>query len=314
MQHDYALHRDEVFSFGVWVSQRRHVLRMTQHEIADLVGCSVVLIRKIEADARRPSAHIAERLARALQVTVPDIPDFIRVARAEQSPHRLPPPDHQSIRSPADLILDMRPRVDGNLPAAVSSFIGRTHAIEELRTLLLRSATRLLTLTGAGGSGKTSLALAVVRPLVARFPDGIWFVDLAPLTDPLQVSRAILHAVGVLEDSQLAPHERLITWLRYRQLLMVIDNVEHLLDAGSVISDILRAAPKLQVLATSRVPLRLQGEQEYLVAPLSLPTHAAEPFEQLMHVEAIQLFTERTTAIEPTFCLTSANIRAIADI
>ncbi len=317
MQHDHSIHTDHtdaIFSFGNWVSQRRNVLRLTQQEVADLAGCSVVLIRKIESDARRPSPQVAERLARALHLAPNDIPAFVRTARAEQSPHRLPPPDHHGISSPTLLLLDMHPRVEGNLPAAVSSFIGRTQAIQELRTLLTRPTTRLLTLTGAGGTGKTHLALAIVRPLVAQFPHGVWFVDLAPIADPTQVSRAILHALGVMDDSRTAPHESLIAWLRHRHLLLLIDNVEHLLDGAPVISDMLRAAPKLQVLTTSRVPLRLQGEQEYLVAPLSLPTHTALPIEQLVRYEAIQLFTERATAIQSSFCLTPANACAVAEI
>src|SRR5262245_55662802 len=190
MKHDRRTQADEIFSFGIWVSRRRQALRLTQQEIASLVGCSVVLVRKIEADQRRPSAQIAERLARALHIAPLDIPEFIRSARAEQMTTHLPPPDRGLISPIVRTLSALHPRSEGNLPAAVSSFIGRKRELDELRMLLQRGDIRLLTLTGAGGSGKTRLAIEAVRSLKETFHDGIWLVDLAPIVDPTQVLSA----------------------------------------------------------------------------------------------------------------------------
>jgi predicted ATPase len=161
--------------------------------------------------------------------------------------------------------------VQGSLPTRLSSFIGRETEQRELRALLRRPEVRLLTLTGPGGAGKTSLAIRVSASIAAEYPDGVWFVDLAPVSDPERVAPTILQVLGIPERAQVPMVALLQEWLRPKRLLLILDNFEQVLDAAPLVSAILRAAPEVQALATSRAPLRLQGEREYAVAALELP-------------------------------------------
>lgn len=199
-----------VLSFGVWVSQRRHALRLTQHEVAGLVGCSLILVRKIEADERRPSRQIAELLARALHIPPNDIPAFVRAARAELVVDQLPAPVDQATDTFVHSTLPSLPAAAGNLPSLVYSFVGRSQELAEIHGILQRPDVRLLTLTGPGGSGKTRLAIEAVRPLLSTIVHSIWFVDLAPVVQSVQLLKAIMRTVGIAETQQLTPRESLI--------------------------------------------------------------------------------------------------------
>ncbi len=322
-----------IHSFGLWVSQRRRALRMTQHEVAGLVNCSVALIRKIEADERHPSPQIAELLARALHIAPDDVRAFVHAARAELAPDRLPAPETSSYpASPPTNNLFSYPRSRGNLPVAISSFLGRVRELTDLEQLLTRPEVRLLTLTGVGGSGKTRLALQAAEAQLSTFPQGIWFVDLAPLNDPAQALMTIMQSLGVAEDSNVPPRNRLINWLRPRHMLLLIDNFEHLLAAAPLISDDLQHASKLRVLITSRVPLHLQGEQEYLVLPLELPQvteirgqqgegsgiadRAGLPDRGLQsaYPDALRLFLTRSQEVRPDLTISGDELIAAAQI
>ena len=163
---------------------------------------------------------------------------------------------------------DARP--PNNLPHQLTSFIGREREIEEVRRLLMSS--RLLTLTGAGGSGKTRLALEVASGLLDSYPDGIFFVNLAPITDPGLVTSAIANALDVRESAGHPLLDALKSYLQDKQVLLLLDNFEQVLEAAPLVVDLLLSTPYLKVLATSREPLNLQGEQQYQVPPLSCPT------------------------------------------
>jgi len=163
----------------------------------------------------------------------------------------------------------------GALPATVLSdpapLIGRERELEAIRAHLLGESVRLVTLTGPGGIGKTRLALAAARYVQPAFPDGVWFVDLAPLHDPAEIDTAIGQALRLEEAAAVSPAERVAAYLRDRHLLLVLDNFEHLLPAASRVAALLAVAPQLKVLVTSREPLKLRLEQRLPVTGLALP-------------------------------------------
>jgi DNA-binding SARP family transcriptional activator len=201
-----------------------------------------------------------------------------------------------------------------NLPAALSSFVGREREIPEVRRAL--SMTRLLTLTGTGGCGKTRLALEVARDLVGAYPGGVWLVELAPLSEDALVPQAVAGALGVREQPGRSPEDALADHLKSRDLLLILDNCEHFVDATARLTDaLLRACPKLRVLATSREPLGVSGEMVWTVPPLSLPDADAQPTaERLMQTEAVRLFVERARSRLPRFELNEENAAAVAAV
>ncbi len=201
-----------------------------------------------------------------------------------------------------------------NLPAQLTSFIGREREIGETKDLLRRS--RLVTLTGAGGSGKSRLALRVAGDVLDVYPDGAWWVDLAPLTDPTLVPHAVAASVGVREQPDLPLLESLTGFLRFRSILLVLDNCEHLVSACAHFADhVLRQSPKTQLLTTSREGLGTAGEALYPVAPLTLPApQKTTTPDRAKQSEAIRLFVDRATAVLPSFRLTEQNSGAIVRI
>jgi non-specific serine/threonine protein kinase len=191
------------------------------------------------------------------------------------------------------------PASGARLPAQAALFIGRQREMAEIKRLL--DTSRLLTLTGVGGIGKTQLALRVAAAVADAFADGVYFVDLAPLSHPTLVPKALAGALGVLEQPAEPLVETLKRVLAQRALLLLIDNFEHLITAAPLITTLLAAVPRLKVLATSREPLRLAGEQEYVVPPLSLPDAGALSVERLLASEAGQLFVRRAQMALPHF-------------
>jgi predicted ATPase/DNA-binding SARP family transcriptional activator/DNA-binding CsgD family transcriptional regulator len=198
-----------------------------------------------------------------------------------------------------------------NLPASLTSFVGREGAMLEVKRLL--AMTRLLTLTGAGGSGKTRLGLEVARDLVGAYPDGVWLVELAPLSEPTLVPQAVAAALGVREQPGRSVTQALAHYLKSRHTLLVLDNCEHLVDATARLAQaLLKACPKLRVLATSREPLGVPGEAVWMVPPLSLPeVQRAPSVESLMSNEAVRLFLDRARSRLPTFELRRENTGAV---
>jgi predicted ATPase/class 3 adenylate cyclase len=202
-----------------------------------------------------------------------------------------------------------------NLPLQPTPLVGREREVEEVAQRLLASETRLLTLTGAGGVGKTRLALQVAADLVEEFEDGAFFVSLAALTDPQLVGSAIAAPLGIREAGNLPLEEVLREYLREKKLLLLLDNFEQVLEGAQLVGQLLSACPDLSVLATSRIPLGLYGEKEYPVPPLSLPDPKRLPsLERLTQYEAVRLFIERAKDARPDFFITKESAPAVAEI
>jgi predicted ATPase/DNA-binding SARP family transcriptional activator len=199
-----------------------------------------------------------------------------------------------------------------NLPLELSSFVGRERELAEVERLL--GGTRLVTLSGPGGAGKTRLALAVAQDLVEEFRDGVWLVELAPLSDPDLVPQAAASALGVPEASDSSPTEDLVEHLKGLRTLLVLDNCEHLIEGCADLTDtLLRTCPDLRILATSREPLRVAGESNYMVPSLSLPDPGRlPPTGELGRYEAVRLFVERARDVDAGFALTGRNAAAVA--
>jgi predicted ATPase len=205
--------------------------------------------------------------------------------------------------------------VASSIPLVRTALIGRAAELATTRVLLLDEAVPLLTLTGSGGVGKTRLALAIAHQVEESFAEGVVFVDLASVHDPSFVLPAIAQALGIREGGQGALVVQLAAVLKPRQLLLLLDNFEHVLDAAPAVAGLLAACPALQVLATSRGPLRLQGEQLLTVPPLALPdpSPCPEPAD-LSQVDAVALFVARARAVDPAFALTADNAGTVAEV
>lgn len=204
-----------------------------------------------------------------------------------------------------------------NLPAALTTFVGRRREQEDVAALLTQA--RLVTLTGIGGTGKTRLALAVAAGVGERFPDGVWLAELAPLRDPSLVVSVVVAAVGLLPGELVRQGDSLeralCDHLARRRLLLVLDNCEHLVEpAAALVHAVLAACPDVTILATSVAVLAVPGELVYRVPPLSLPPAAGGGLDEFADADAVALFCERARAADPGFELTSANAAAVARI
>jgi predicted ATPase/class 3 adenylate cyclase len=204
-------------------------------------------------------------------------------------------------------------RASGQLPVRLTSFLGREAAMEDLRGLA--AANRLITLTGPGGTGKTSLATEFAREAAGQFSEGSWYVGLESIIDPDHVAAAIVATLGLRETSSQSMSERLLENLAHRSLMLVLDNFEHVLEAAPIVSDILGAAPAVTVLVTSRTPLHLSAEQVYPVPPLPVPSPRDRGVPgDLEAVPSVRLFLERAQHVQPSFDLSSQDVAIIGDI
>jgi predicted ATPase/transcriptional regulator with XRE-family HTH domain len=288
-------------SFGQWLKQRRKALDLTREDLAGYIGCAAVTINKIEADKRRPSKQIAALLAEHLNIPADEIPAFIQFARAEASESTAPwgTPFHPPT----------------NLPAQPTLLIGRDEDVAAICKRLLQPESRLLTLIGPPGIGKTRLALQVGTQALDDFADGVFFVALAPISDANLVCTTIASTLGVADVGPQTPLERLKAYLRDKQLLLVLDNFEQILGAAAQIAELLTACLWLKILATSRSPLRIRQERQMPVSPLLIPDLAYLPdVETVTGYSAVTLFLERAQAVKPDFSLSPENAPTVAAI
>jgi predicted ATPase/DNA-binding NarL/FixJ family response regulator/DNA-binding XRE family transcriptional regulator len=284
--------------FGELLRRHRRALALTQEALAERGGVSVRAISDLERGVRtHPYRETASQLAGALGLTGSERAAFLAAAgRPIRSVREAP-----------------RPGYPANFPMPLTRLIGRDREVAAIAGLLREDRLRLLTLTGPGGVGKTRLAVAAGAALIDAFPDGVLFVDLAPLRHPSQVVSAIATALGLHEGSG-ALVESMQRVLASRQVLLLLDNFEHLLDAAPMVSELLQAGPGVQMLVTSRALLRLRGEREYAVVPLPAPDPGATPLAEIAEWEATQLFLERARDTLPDFRLTDENAPQVAAI
>jgi non-specific serine/threonine protein kinase len=295
---------DKPGAFGVLLQQYRAAAGLSQEELAERAGLSRRGISDLERGQRR-SPHLA---------TVRRLADTLNLDRAQRA--ALIASAHAATATPlatsptADLGTDAQ--AHDNLPVQLTSFIGRDRELGELLRLLVEE--RLVTLTGPGGVGKTRLALAAAGAARDRYADGVCFVRLAPISDPRLVASAIAQALGVAEDGRVPALDRTKRYLRDRHLLLMLDNYEQVLGAAVEIGELLEVCAQLQVMVTSRAPLRLLAEHELAVPPMALPDAGGGALVRLEQYESVRLFVERARAVKADFALTADNASAVADI
>ncbi len=328
-------------SFGPLLRRHRVAAGLTQEALAERAGLGTRSIQHLERGESRPQQDTARRLAVALALTGEQRITFDALAQ--------PGPRHCATRvgavatmatgrgswrdtSPAGratsptreerpvlVTLHARPGAAHNLPAPLTPLIGRAEEVAAVVALLERPEVRLLTLTGAGGVGKSRLALAVAGTLLdeaAAYPDGAWLVELAALADPTLVAPAVAAALGLREEPQCPLLETLTRYLRERQILLVLDNCEHLVAACAALATaLLEAGPGVRLLATSREAMEVAGERRYRAPSLTAPDLAhLPPVEQLGAMAAVALFVARAQERQPDFALREGNARAVAEI
>ena len=202
-----------------------------------------------------------------------------------------------------------------NLKPPRTRLIGREKVLEHVRHLLAQDNVQLVTLHGPGGSGKTRIAVQVGKELAEEFAQGVWFVSLAPVRDVALVPQSIMEALHIVSSPMVSPQDALNRYFRHKQLLLILDNFEQVVEAATIVDALLASAPGLKILVTSRKVLSLYGEYEFSVQPLDIPdANAGSDVEKLASYSAIQLFVERAQTVAPDFALTDANAATIAQI
>ena len=283
-------------TFSRLLRQARTAAALSQEELAERAGVSARGVSDLERGLRRaPRLETVRMLADALGLDAAGRAALLAAARA-------PVADADSASS------------SPGLPEPPTRLIGREREVAQLSRLLGDDGVRLLTLTGPGGSGKTRLAIAAAKESGDGFPDGVVFVDLAPLADPSLVLASIAQGVGLrTPGADLAAAMR--AFLAGKRMLLLLDNFEHVLDAAGVVADLVRALPALTVLTTSREPLRLRGEREFAVQPLDVPDAGSvvEP-DRLLESGAVSLLVERVRDVRADFALTPENAPVVVDI
>jgi len=284
---------------------------MTQEQLAQRIGCAAIPLRKIESEERRPSAQIVERLAEIFNISLNEQPKFLRFARGDWNSA----PTKMMEEAPWR-VSTVSPR--SNLPAPLTSLIGREQEIIAVHEYLSNPDIRLVNMIGPPGIGKTRLSLAAAHEVLTDFADGVFFVALAPLEESSLVTPAIVQTLGFVETELRSPMERLQTGIGDKHMLLLLDNLEHIIEGvAPLISDLLSTCPHLKILTTSREPLRVRGEWLYPVPALNIPRSAqlqSMEMEEISKYEALILFAERARAVRPDFVLNADNLQNVATI
>jgi predicted ATPase/DNA-binding XRE family transcriptional regulator len=296
-------------SFGTWIRRRRKALDLAQHELADRMGCSLSLISKIESDERRPSRQIAELLAQHLEISTDQRDLFLKIARQEKAISQLDTLTPATEADDAKVPLSLLQR---NFPVPLTPMIGREH---ELRSILQQISTptcRLLTLSGPGGVGKTRLALEAAQHLENQLAGGVFFVSLLGVLSPEHIISSIATAMKFSFAGPADPKTQLFHYLREKEILLVLDNMEHLLDGAGLLTEILQQDKNVKLLVTSREPLRLQAEWDFDVQGLPIPDE--QQTKELESNSAALLFLQRAQQVTFNLRLTDRDRLAVLQI
>lgn len=290
-------------TFGQWVKSQRTALGLTQDNLAQRVVCSKSTINKIERNERLPSKAMAEQLALYLKIPSAEYASFIHLA--------LP----NLLLEPNSLPTQTRARAIPSLPTPLTGLIGREEEVASISSLLQRASSRLITLTGPGGTGKTRLAIQVAAEMEKSFADGVHFISLAPVHDPALVLPTIAQTLGLKSARDQRDEELLVNYLHDKAVLLVLDNFEQVLGAAKAVAELLMFTERFKVLVTSRAVLRLNGEYEFAVPPLALPSlNMPANLHALADSPAVRLFAEHARLVRPYFELNENNAYPIAEI
>ncbi len=306
-------------TFGEWLKRRRRALDLTQKELAQEVGYSEGTIRKIEANERRPSKQMASLLAESLGIAPEQKDAFINFARTDSHPvgaTSLPPDFGDDFSGQAPIphvtIATRRMMVAHNLPSQTTPFIGRESELAALDELLDDPAVRLVSIVGPGGIGKTRLAIESAARQNTRFAHGVHFVSLAPLASAGQLLQTLMEALKLSISSGADLKAQLLRYLRTKQMLLLMDNFEHLMADARLLNEILEAAPGVTILATSREKLNLSGETVFGV--LGLEYADWQTPEEALSNSAAQLFVQTAQRARPDFEMSQEDVGPVAQI
>ena len=281
-------------SFGEWVKHRRRTLDLTQKELAHRAGCSLTALQKIEGDERRPSRQLAGRLIDFLEVPPEQRPLLLKIARGERMMEALP-------STPQPVGPSQVESIPARLPVPSTALVGRETELSEIARLFQNQHCRLLTLTGSGGVGKTRLALESARQMQDTLKNGACFVSLMGVGAPEFIIPAIAEALNVSISGSLDPTNQLLNHLSKKQMVIVLDNFEHLLDGVDILQEILQRAPEVKLLVTSRESLHLQAEWTMEVHGLPVPQIAQ--IAELESNSAAMFFLQRAHQTRADFML-----------
>ena len=292
------MNTDEI-PFGIWLRGERRRLDLSRQALANQVGCAEITLRRIESGTLKPSRELAQILLERLGIPGPERDRWILFARGLSAY-----PNQPDASIPT--------KTPSSLPVFLTTFVGRTREMAEVIHLIKRY--RLVTLTGEGGVGKTRLAGRVAGQLLGEFSDGVWMAELASQMTPDLVPQAVAAVFGITAQSQISYPDLLVTFLRSRKILVILDNCEHLpLACAQMAEMLLKACPDLKILATSREALKVMGEAVYHVPPLGIPDEQGT-LEKTREFESIQLFEERAQLAQSDFSLTMENIPFVVHV
>jgi predicted ATPase/transcriptional regulator with XRE-family HTH domain len=296
-------------TFGEWLRGQRTAQKLTREEFAKRVGCSAAMLRKIEDDERRPSAQLAELIARDLDIPADERESFIKVARGALTN------DHLARFSRSVTRADPAPHspISNRLPVLPTPLVGRQRELDELGNLLHDPACRILTLVGPGGIGKTRLAIETASQCQHSYSNGVYFVPLAPVQTSRLIIPVVASSVGFTfqGSNSLDPQQQLLNFLSAKRLLLVVDNVEHLLGDGVVVdffAELIEQSPHVKLLITSRESLGLHGETVYEVQGLPIPQNTDTAGT------SVELFLQRARRAHVSFDATTDDYSAIVRI
>lgn len=289
---------DDRPTFPEWIKQTRKQLGLGRAELAQQVGCSLAMLRQLEYGTRRPSRQLAERLANFLQIPAEQQALFVQTARVHQPPSPI---------NPIPLVK--------RLPEPTQPLIGREEVLTNASQLLLQPSIRLLSIVGPGGVGKTHFATQLAQQIQANFSDGSFFIGLVSLHDAEQLPTLIAQMLEIPQPTHQSTLEQVIDAIGQRSILLVLDNLEHVMMVVPIISQLIAQSSKLKMLITSRFALKLHAEHLIDLPPLDVPQH---PLEQQANAEtsysAVELFELRAKMVQPQFRLTAQNRAIVGEI